>query len=59
MKQPKEESNMKPKNLTVYIDEITEELMKKYPEVKWSNVCQMAIKDYIKKREKSEAIVRL
>lgn len=50
---------MKPKNLTVYIDEITEELMKKYPEVKWSNVCQMAIKDYIKKREKSEAIVRL
>lgn len=59
MKQQKEDSNMKPKNLTVYIDEITEELMKKYPEVKWSNVCQMAIREYIKKREKSEAVVNI
>lgn len=59
MKQLKEDSDMKPKNLTVYIDEITEELMKKYPEVKWSNVCQMAIRDYIKLREKSGAIVKI
>jgi len=39
------------RNSTIRLDEKTEEEMRKYPEVNWSEVVRKAIKDYIASRK--------
>jgi hypothetical protein len=38
-------------NVSVYVDEKLYEKMKRYPEVKWSQICREAIERYIRERE--------
>lgn len=38
------------KNLSIYIDDATEEKMEKYEEINWSRVCREAIWSYLEKR---------
>lgn len=42
------------RNLTIRLDDITEEEMRKYPRVNWSEIALKAIKKYIASRENNE-----